>query len=65
MPTTTPKRPINKPLDESQHARFLESARALGCDEDAAAFDEKLRSIARKSEIKEAHRPKDAIKAKP
>ena len=25
---------------EAQHARFLEIARALGCDEDEAAFDE-------------------------
>lgn len=28
-----------------QHARFLETARALGCDEDEAAFDEKLRAM--------------------
>ena len=31
----------------SQHARFLETARALGCDEDEATFDEKLRGIAK------------------
>jgi len=31
----------------SQHARFIETARALGCDEDEAAFDEKLKAIAR------------------
>lgn len=30
-----------------QHARFLETARALGCDEDEGAFDEKLKAIAR------------------
>ncbi len=30
-----------------QSARFLETARALGCDEDEAAFDEKLKGIAR------------------
>ena len=30
-----------------QHARFLETARALGCDEDEAAFDEQLKGIAR------------------
>ena len=30
-----------------QHARFLETARALGCDEDEAAFDEKLKGIAK------------------
>lgn len=28
-----------------QHARFVETARALGCDEDEAAFDEKLKGI--------------------
>ena len=32
---------------KSQHARFLETARALGCDEDEAAFDEKLKGIAK------------------
>lgn len=31
----------------SQHDRFVETARALGCDEDEAAFDEKLKMIAR------------------
>ena len=30
-----------------QHARFIETARSLGCDEDEAAFDEKLKAIAR------------------
>lgn len=30
-----------------QHARFLETARALGCDEDEAAFKAKLGVIAR------------------
>jgi hypothetical protein len=29
-----------------QHKRFVETARELGCDEDEAAFDEKLRRIA-------------------
>ncbi len=36
---------------ETQHARFIETARALGCDESEAAFDEKLKVIAR-------HKPK-------
>jgi len=31
----------------SQRDRFIEAARALGCDEDPAAFDEKLKVIAR------------------
>ena len=34
-----------KPVDPAQHARFLETARALGCDEDEAAFDEKLKAV--------------------
>ncbi len=33
-------------MNNDQHARFLETARALGCDEDEAAFDEKLKAIA-------------------
>ena len=33
--------------DQAQHARFLETARVLGCDEDEAAFDEKLKEIAK------------------
>lgn len=31
----------------AQIERFKETARALGCDEDEAAFDEKLKVIAR------------------
>ncbi len=37
----------NSKTTDEQHARFLETARALGCDEDEAAFDEKLKAIAR------------------
>ncbi len=37
--------------DAAQYTRFLETARALRCDEDEAAFDEKLKVIAR-------HKPK-------
>ncbi len=38
---------MKKPeMSKLQVARFLETARALGCDEDEAAFDEKLRGIA-------------------
>jgi len=36
----------------SQHDRFIEAAHALSCDEDPAAFDEKLKVIAR-------HKPKE------
>ncbi len=45
----------------SQYDRFVETARALGCDEDEAAFDEKLKVIARqkpKGEPDTKKRPK-------
>lgn len=32
--------------DPEQSKRFIETARALECDEDEAAFDEKLKRIA-------------------
>ena len=39
---------MTKPTElKSQHARFIETARALGCDESEAAFDEKLKVIAK------------------
>lgn len=41
-----------KDTDTNQRARFLETARALGCDEDEAAFDKKLRGIVKPSPIK-------------
>ncbi len=41
-----------------QHARFIETARALGCDEDEAAFDEKLKAIARQKPKNDAKRAK-------
>ena len=37
-----------KPSVSGQHARFLETARALGCDEDEAAFDETLKGVVKK-----------------
>ena len=39
-----------------QHARFLETARSLGCDEDEAAFDEKLRTVVKPS-LLESNKP--------
>ena len=42
----------------AQLERFKEAARALGCDEDEAAFDEKLKAIARQQ-------PKGAPKHEP
>ena len=38
--------------DTTQHARFLETARALGCDEGEKAFDEKLRTITKPLPVK-------------
>lgn len=52
--------PARKPRpddDKAQHERFVETARALGCDEDTAAFREKLRVITRQ-------KPKDEPKPK-
>jgi hypothetical protein len=51
MKTKVPKRltpEIHKPSpdDSEQFKRFIETARALDCDEDEAAFDEKLKRIA-------------------
>jgi RNA processing factor Prp31 len=42
----------------AQIDRFREKARELGCDEDEAAFDEKLRQIAR-------HKPEPKAKRLP
>ena len=46
----SPKQPDN--TEKTQISRFIGTARGLGCDEDPAAFDEKLKVIAR-------HKPKD------
>jgi len=45
-------------LAPNQQQRFIETARALSCDENPVAFDEKLKVIAR-------HKPKDAPPEKP
>jgi hypothetical protein len=39
----------NKPegADAAQSRRFIEAARELGCDEDEAKFDEKLKKVAK------------------
>jgi len=48
---------VPRPDDaKAQHERFIETARQFGCDEDEAAFDAKLRVIARP-------KPKDEPKA--
>ena len=43
-----------KSPEADQHARFVETAHALGCDEDPAAFDEKLKVIAQHKPKREA-----------
>jgi hypothetical protein len=46
---------MNSPTKtQDQHARFVETARKLGCDESEEAFDEKLKAIAR---AKPKHKP--------
>jgi hypothetical protein len=42
----TKKPPMKTPDEKGQSERFIETARALECDEDEAAFDEKLKRIA-------------------
>ena len=44
-----------EPSEKSQIDRFKETARQLGCDEDEAAFDEKLGKIAR-------HKPEEEMR---
>lgn len=45
-----------------QHGRFIETARALGCDENPAVFDEKLKVIARHIPLdRPAPAPKPAL----
>ena len=53
---------------EDQYARFVETARKLGCDESEEAFDEKLKVIARqkpkaapqasKASVPRSHKPR-------
>jgi hypothetical protein len=43
------KRRADKPQGES----FIEAARALGCDEDPARFDEALKKVARHKPVKD------------
>ena len=46
MPTK--KRPISNPDEAAaQHKRFIQTARALECDEDKERFEEKLKKIAK------------------
>ena len=47
-----------------QHRAFIETACALGCNEDEAAFRDKMRVIARQKP-KDSTAPPDKSKAKP
>jgi hypothetical protein len=47
--------------ERSQSERFKEAARALGCDEDEAAFDAKLKVLA-KQKPKDEPKPTEAQK---
>lgn len=49
---------IKSDSQKFQHDRFIETARALGFDEDEPTFDEKLKVIAR-------HKPRGETEAKP
>jgi hypothetical protein len=42
-----PKNPKTGDTAKAQHQRFIETARALECDEDKARFEEKLKRIAK------------------
>ncbi len=42
----------SKDIDQTQVDRFKEAARQLGCDENEATFDEKLKSITKRSKMK-------------
>ncbi len=45
-----------KETSDTQHERFKEAARQLGCDDDEEAFDGKLKGIARQKP-KDTERP--------
>lgn len=47
----------NKQLGE-QHKRFIETARALECDEDKERFEAKLKRIAKIRPTKDGSKPK-------
>jgi len=50
----------------AQHARFVETARELGCDESEEAFDEKLKAIAKPNPNPNPNpKPKDKLATRP
>jgi hypothetical protein len=48
--------------NDDQHRRFVETARALECDEDEAAFDEKLKRIAQTKPAKRIAKAKPVLR---
>jgi hypothetical protein len=51
--------PNRRTEDNAQSQRFIDTARELGCDEDEAAFEEKLKRIAMaKPTMKNEPKPK-------
>lgn len=52
------KRPDN--LDNEQSRSFIQAARAIGCDEDPAHFDEILKKVARHKPPPDARNPEKA-----
>jgi hypothetical protein len=55
-----------KSADKQQSKLFIEAARALGCDEDPAHFDEILKKVARHKPPPDApHEPKKPKTKKP
>ena len=49
---------VEKSAEQTQNDRFIEVARAIGCDETEATFDEKLKGIARQKPKGKPERPK-------
>ncbi len=48
----------------SQRDRFIETARALSCDEDEAAFDEKLKAVVKPSLVKGGDPSRDGAESR-
>ena len=47
----------NRGKTKTQYDRFIETARTLGCDEDEAVFDERLKAIVRQKPKNERQPP--------
>jgi hypothetical protein len=51
--------------DKPQKQKFAEAARALGCDEDPARFDEALKKVARHKPVKDGRKAEEPPAPKP